>query len=292
MMMNRKPASITGLSDVVDLYDAFLVDQWGVLHDGIAAYDGVTDALRALKAHGKSVIILTNSAKTKAANVARLAARFSIGADLYTHMVSSAELLRDLIATSPDEPWVSLGRRVYLVADRGDEALLDGTPLECVDDIARADFVLLLSVAPGETAAEHRHWIDSAATRRLVVACPSADLLSVSTAGVVTGLATLGEALLARGARVLNVGKPESPVYELCARLLTEVPPSRILAIGDQIGSDCAGANRHGMASALVCTGATGKTFPGVRTPDGIAAAAAAVASDCVPMWVMPTLRW
>lgn len=54
---------IPALSAVADAYDAFLVDQYGVLRDGRGPYPGAAETLVRLKQAGKRVIILSNSGK-------------------------------------------------------------------------------------------------------------------------------------------------------------------------------------------------------------------------------------
>ena len=52
-----------GMQDIVDKYDAFLLDQWGVLHDGTKAYDGAVPCLNELLRRGKLIVLLSNSSK-------------------------------------------------------------------------------------------------------------------------------------------------------------------------------------------------------------------------------------
>ena len=63
---------VAELSDLVDKYDAFLLDQFGVLHDGEEAYPGSADAVRALQRAGKRIVILSNSSKRRRDTVNRL----------------------------------------------------------------------------------------------------------------------------------------------------------------------------------------------------------------------------
>lgn len=65
---------IPALSAVADAYDAFLVDQYGVLRDGRGPYPGAAETLVRLKQAGKRVIILSNSGKRSAENDRRLEA--------------------------------------------------------------------------------------------------------------------------------------------------------------------------------------------------------------------------
>jgi len=46
-------------------YDTYLLDMWGVLHDGTNAYDGAIDAVRKIKESGGRIVILSNSSKRK-----------------------------------------------------------------------------------------------------------------------------------------------------------------------------------------------------------------------------------
>lgn len=65
---------IVGLRDIADQFDLYFVDQYGVLHDGVAAYPGAVDGLAKLASGGRKVIVLTNSGKGTPENLARLAA--------------------------------------------------------------------------------------------------------------------------------------------------------------------------------------------------------------------------
>ena len=59
--------SISGLSspEILENYDTFLLDMWGVMHNGSEPYAGVLDAVKELKALGKKLIILSNSSKRR-----------------------------------------------------------------------------------------------------------------------------------------------------------------------------------------------------------------------------------
>ena len=44
---------IDGLRDIVDQFDLYLVDQYGVLHDGVAAYPGAIEGLARIGSGGR-----------------------------------------------------------------------------------------------------------------------------------------------------------------------------------------------------------------------------------------------
>ena len=80
-----------GISDISDSYAAFILDQWGVLHDGENAYEGVVDCLRELKARNKFIIVLSNSGKRAEVNESSLK-KMGIGPSLYDVIVTSGEM--------------------------------------------------------------------------------------------------------------------------------------------------------------------------------------------------------
>lgn len=63
---------IVGLREIAGQFDLYLVDQYGVLHDGVA-YPAAVDALNRLGSDGRKVMVLTNSGKDASDNWARLA---------------------------------------------------------------------------------------------------------------------------------------------------------------------------------------------------------------------------
>src|SRR3546814_13224510 len=81
---------VAGLATLASRYDAFLLDQFGVLHDGSTVYPGVVACLEALQAAGKRTIILSNSGTLRAASMERLA-RLGIPPALYEDFVTSGE---------------------------------------------------------------------------------------------------------------------------------------------------------------------------------------------------------
>ena len=52
---------LPGIADLVSDYDGFVLDLWGVLHDGTSLYPGVADTMSRLAAAGKSFVMLTNA---------------------------------------------------------------------------------------------------------------------------------------------------------------------------------------------------------------------------------------
>ncbi len=294
MNRNLRPNCISGIEEIVYLYDAFLIDQWGVIHNGKSLYYGALETLKELAKTKKPVIILTNSSKTKEFNIKRFKNQFGISSNLYTEIISSAELLKELVIKRVGYPWDSFGKKVFIVADGSDADLIQGTDLESVSEIDEADIVMLLSMQENQNINDHQSWIIPAIEKGLSIVCPSADELSVSPNGVFQGMASIVTDYREKGGVVINVGKPEATIYDYCRLLISSIQSNRILSVGDQIYSDVYGAKKQGFHAALVATGATLKNFPLSKTIEDIANEAFSLSNpkSLSPDWILPSLQW
>src|SRR5208282_911364 len=68
-----------GIAPIAARYDGFVLDLWGVIHDGITPYPGVADTLLHLKRLQKRVILLSNAPRRAAEIVTAMARKMGIG---------------------------------------------------------------------------------------------------------------------------------------------------------------------------------------------------------------------
>jgi HAD superfamily hydrolase (TIGR01459 family) len=290
----KKTGHLQGVADVIDRYDALLLDQWGVVHDGAKPYPGVVDCLERLRAAGKTVVILSNSGRSGEEN-ARLIVRMGIGRGLFGEVVSAGDDARDAILNSADPFYRALGRRCLVLAREHDGHLVDGLGLEVVTDAERAEFLFALSIdAPRQSVRGWEPVLIRAAARGLPMVCGNPDLAQVTPAGTLleaTGLLAIRYAEL--GGTVRSHGKPSPRIYETCLRRLP-CPRERIVAIGDSLPHDVLGASGAGLASILIAGGvhreALGVAFG--ESPDPARCAALFRQTGAVPDHVLPSFRW
>src|SRR3546814_73186 len=131
----------SGLSAVADRYDAFIIDLWGVMHDGLRAYPAAVEALRQLRRAGKRSVVLSNAPR-RAAVIAKRNAEIGIPEDLPDHLLSSGEDAWQHLKTRPDAWYRALGTRCYHLGPARDLGMREGLDLTFVDSLAEADFIL------------------------------------------------------------------------------------------------------------------------------------------------------
>jgi HAD superfamily hydrolase (TIGR01459 family) len=251
---------VDGLAALAVRYDGFLLDQFGVLHDGTAVYPGVIACLEALKATGKRVVILCNSGTRQEANIVRLA-RLGIPADLYQDFVTSGEVTRDLLTQAPAELHPA-GRAegplrcLPLLDGPAERAILAGLAVTEAADVEEADFLLLASF--GRTPPPRDAFDDvlaEARARGLALLCANPDVRGFRPEGLIPAPGAFAADYEAAGGKVIYIGKPHPLIYRHVLAALAPLPASRMVAVGDSLAHDIAGAQGVGLAAALVIEG-------------------------------------
>lgn len=276
------PSSLNGLAELAERFDVFILDQFGVLHDGSAPYPGAVEALRRLKTAGKRILLLSNSGKRSAPNEARLA-RLGFPPDDWDHFLSSGEVAWWMLAEQPRQ---APARRCLLIARDGDRSAVEGLPLMLTESGADADIVLLSASEGDRHDLEHyRRLLAPAAGRDVACLCTNPDRIMLTSAGPRFGAGRIAELYEELGGRVTWIGKPFPEIYAAALDLLGRPAPARVICIGDSIEHDIAGGRSAGLATALVTTGILEAATPQER-------ARLFAQHGAAPDYLLPGLRW
>jgi HAD superfamily hydrolase (TIGR01459 family) len=252
-----------GLSDFSDSYMGILIDDWGVLHDGEDAFPGAVDCLKEFKERHKTVIVLCNDRMRADEKKAQLK-KMGIGPSLYHSIVTPTELIREGLQEKKKAPFKDMGERAYVITRRGDVSMLDDIDVEVVDDIERADFVLLLGMDyPMKTLESYDPVIRRAIQRRLKAICANQNSKSLIGTNFLTGPGLLARRYQDAGGIVHHVGKPHPLIFKHCIELLQEkeVYPSHTIMLGDTMAHDVLGAHAAGIDSCLFKSGLHAANF-------------------------------
>ena len=259
-----------GISDISDSYNAFIIDQWGVLHNGDKPYDGVIDCLKELRERKKFVIILSNSGKRAEENKARMK-KLGIGPSLYDVIVTSGETTWQGIKDQSESGFEGLGEKCFLMSRGGDTSIVDGLEnIEITDDIEEADFLLISgSDAPNKTLVDYYEpLLRVAIRRRLKAICANPD-----SRILIGNNHAFGPGMIARryedfGGVVQYIGKPHKPIFQHCIRMLqeNEIYPGQTVMVGDTMAHDIIGAASVNIDTCLVKNGLHYGSFKGCST--------------------------
>ena len=82
---------IKDISEIIDDYDVFFIDLWGVIHNGVKLFPGVLKVLEILKVKKKVIFFITNAPR-RAKVISTQLKEFGINDNLYDRIVSSGEI--------------------------------------------------------------------------------------------------------------------------------------------------------------------------------------------------------
>jgi HAD superfamily hydrolase (TIGR01459 family) len=284
------PLLLSGLAEVAGRYDGAIIDLWGTVHDGVQPYPGAIDGLRRLRAQGTQVCLLSNAARSAAAIAARLAG-MGIDAGCYDLLVSSGEATIE--AFRQPDPWhAALGRTYYLIAPDDGECLLQGLGYIRVEGPDEAAFVLNTGSTPRTELVDYEAVLRACARRDLPMICANPDLFVRIAGRAIMCAGTIARRYEALGGTVQYHGKPSRAIYERCLQGMSRHPQA-VLAIGDGLETDIAGAHGMGMDSVFVLGGLHAESLSesGAPPPRGQLRTLLARGGH-PPTYVIPYLRW
>ena len=257
-MNQHAPRPLTlldGLQTVADRYDVILCDVWGVVHNGVAAHEPAADALMRFRAMGGRVVLLSNAPRPGSA-VATQLDRLRVPHAAYDAIVTSGDLTRAGVAERIEQVLHHLG-------PPRDLPIFEGLPVR-FGSVEEADYVVCSGFEAedegNESVDDYRPRLEAMRRRDLWMLCANPDLIVERGHLLVPCAGAIAQVYEAMGGQVYYAGKPHRPVYEqavaTAAKLAgREIPLDRVLAIGDAIRTDIAGAAGFGIDSILVARG-------------------------------------
>lgn len=276
------PTDLAGMRELAERFDVFVLDQFGVLHDGVAPYPGAVDALAQLKAAGKRTLLMSNSGKRSAPNETRLV-RLGFMPGSWAHFLSSGEVAWRMLEADLRQ---ASTLRCLLIARDGDRSAVNGLPLTLTQDGAEADIVLLSASEGDRYDLDHyRRLLAPAATRGIACLCTNPDRIMLTPDGPRFGAGRIAALYEELGGKVTWIGKPFAQIYTTALEMLGDPDPATIVCVGDSVEHDIAGGRAAGLKTALVATGILETAGDGER-------AALFAEHGTTPDFLLPAFRW
>ncbi|QBY01164.1 TIGR01459 family HAD-type hydrolase [Rhodophyticola sp. CCM32] len=269
---------IPNLAEISSRYDALFCDLWGCVHDGIRAFPEAVAALRAYRAEGGTVVLLTNAPRPRA-GVETQIGKLGIPGDAW-----------DVIATSGDSARAAMlrgvvGQNLYFIGEDRDQTFF--APMEMIEDAVEISQVPLSEAEgivctgpfdPLADPATYRADFLDAKTRGLKLLCANPDIVVDRGDSREWCAGALAALYTEMGGESLYFGKPHPPIYDLARARLRQIgkptPDDRILAIGDGIRTDIEGGMGENI-DTLFITGGLARAETGTDSQPTPAALAA-----------------
>jgi HAD superfamily hydrolase (TIGR01459 family) len=243
---------LNSISGLARRYDAWLTDIWGVMHNGLRPYPHAVEACRLFRDGGGVVILISNSPRPRETAAEQLR-DVGVPADCYDGIATSGDVTRTLIAEYS-------GQTIYHLGPPRDLPIFDGlnVTLGGVRDSA-AIVCSGLYDDETETPDDYADLLAEFLELRVPMICANPDIKVVRGDRVIYCAGAIAESYADMGGEVVYAGKPHKPIYDLALDLVAEkrgstVPKHRIVAIGDGIRTDIAGAAAQNIDSVYVAS--------------------------------------
>lgn len=249
-------------------YDAFLVDIWGVVHDGVNPYPLMIESLNRLISEGKHVLFLSNAPRPGEILEKRLL-EFGVqikpgmsgSPDVPGMVLSSGDAVRQHLAL------LNNNEKIYHVGAERNQDLLSNiyskAPLQITDSLENADIMLISAyMDKGEDLNQYLPLFQQAKNLNLPAICANPDKEVQNGKSLRYCAGFLAEQYKNMGGVVHYYGKPYRRIFELAIERLNldlnlklNLDKKKILMVGDTLENDIQGAINAGIDSAWVMTG-------------------------------------
>ncbi|MGB1076710.1 MAG: TIGR01459 family HAD-type hydrolase, partial [Bdellovibrionales bacterium] len=285
-----------GLSDISDSYMAIIFDQWGVLHDGKKAFDGIVDCLKELRSRKKYIILLSNSDLTVKDNK-ELLKKAGIGPSLYDKIITVGEMIAQGLESQSGKIFGGIGHKCYSFHSGEPHSFMKDLNVEYVDSVQDADFVLMTGWDKLEKPAieldKELKEIVKRGTKTIFAVPDSRGLLS---ANYLMGVGLLNRKLRQYGGVIHSIGKPYKPVFHECIETLQEqgIFPGQTVMVGDTMAHDMIGANMAEIDTCLVKKGMHYGAFKKAENPAEVDRALSILINqyNTQPNYLIPSVQW
>ena len=285
---------VDSVQDIGKGYRAWFVDIWGVMHNGRTAFPEASAATRAFRDQGGVVVLLSNSPRPSP-SVQEQLRRLGVPDDAYDATVTSGDLTRHELAKHH-------GATVFHLGPERDRPIFAGLDVTLGPHEA-AELVVCSGLFDDETEEpeDYADLLRDLAARQLPMICANPDRMVERGDRLLWCAGALAQLYEQQGGFVIYAGKPFAPIYRLALETIgtlvgERVAKDEILAIGDGVNTDIAGAAGVGIDACFV---ASGLHLPsnsggecGAETLDRAHLAELFADAERPPLGAMHALKW
>ena len=234
------PIFLRGLNKIYSNFDIFLVDLWGVIHNGVQCYSEALKVLKNIKKNKK--ILLISNAPRPSYEVQKFLKKIDLRKSFYHLLITSGDVTRFYLKNNYKN------KSFYHLGPKRDESLFSNLNLKKTS-LNKADFVICTGVNNNkDTIKKYYSILKKINNRKLIMICANPDLV-VNRGNVIEycagSVAKLYEKI---GGEVEYFGKPHKYFYEYVFKIFKKkykkiIKKDKILVIGDNLNTDILGAN-------------------------------------------------
>ena len=233
-----------GLCSIVDNYQLFYVDLWGVVHNGVFLHNEAIKVLREITKKKKEYILLTNAPRPNHA------------VKSFLEKLGMEKEIRDHVFTSGEAALIYLKKNLtdksfFHVGPPRDFDLFKDFEKNKSDNIDKCEYILCTGLFDGhdQDLKYYKNLFEKNIKKKMI--CTNPDLIVDRGSEREFCAGSVAMVFEKMGGDVVYFGKPYPEVYNQSANNKNK----RILSIGDNLNTDIKGANLLNYDSLLISNG-------------------------------------
>ena len=230
------------LSEIYNSYDTFVIDLWGVMHNGILLNDKAIEAVDSLLKESKKIVFLSNAPRPSE-KVKKFLKKLKMEEKYLKNVITSGEAAMHAINQN------RFGKLFYHLGPSRDESIFhkirdNKTKLE------NSDFILCTGLFDEheDDLNFYKNFLKNYISKTLICTNPDLTVHRGEKEEYCAGsIAKIFESL---GGSAVYFGKPYKEIYNMCFN-----NKEKVLAIGDNLRTDIKGANNLNIDSIFISHG-------------------------------------
>ncbi len=218
------------LSEIYKNYDTFVIDLWGVMHNGITLNRSALKVIDELKKNSKKIVFLSNAPRPSSKVISFLL-KMKMDKKYLTNVITSGEAAMHAINEN------KFGKKFYHLGPPRDTSIFEKVK-DSRTNIENSDFILCTGLLDdyGQDLEYYKKFLKKYISKKLICTNPDLTVHRGDQEEYCAGyIAKIFEQL---GGKVIYYGKPHEEIYKMCFNY-----NEKVLAIGDNLRTDIKGAN-------------------------------------------------
>ena len=245
------------LSEIFKSYDTFVIDLWGVMHNGIMLNPKAVDAVDHLTNNSKKIVFLSNAPRPSS-TVINFLLKMNLDKKYLSNVMTSGEAAMHAISQN------KFGKTFFHLGPPRDTSLFEKQK-DNKTELDKCDFILCTGLFDDreDNLNYYKKFLEKQTSKKLVCTNPDLTVHRGNIEELCAGsIAKVFEEL---GGKVIYYGKPYKEVYSKCFD-----KNDRVLAIGDNLRTDIKGANNLNIDSIFIAEGVHRKEYSDVTKLDNL----------------------
>ena len=238
-----------GLKSIFKEYDVFVIDLWGVIHNGIKLYQPAMEVLKNLKNNNKEFFLVSNAPRT-GKSVANFLKTLKMNEEYFDHIYTSGDTALETLRIK------KYGNKFFHIGPPRDFDLFIEFKTSKVNNIDESDYLLCTGLFPehGDNLDFYNSFLKNYINKKLI--CTNPDLVVHRGNNQEYCAGSVAKVFENLGGRVIYFGKPYPEIYNNCIK-----GKKKVLAIGDNLSTDVKGANMMNYHCLFILNGIHKKLF-------------------------------